>query len=381
MLLFFTTLSIIACQNPVTWNVTNRTGSATASTFPAIHLDDLVSIQRTAQPIPAWPTEPHIILANGDRIVGKVTAIDERTLSLESSLLGKIRLPLMAISTIWRTNLPGDTPLDPMASDWLAERKSDLILLSNGDVLRGTIDRFGDDLAVWLKQTGASSRKIEINKVVAVSFSAGLSRVKTPKVSHFHAVLVDGSRLTLDALVSQKKTLGMSSVAGFNSFVAESDLVSLNIIGGKATYLADLKAKRTVIEPYQTLSFPPQANRSAKGNPLRIETKYGISTYDRGLGTHSKSTIDYELNGKYKRFEAFLGLDATTGKHGRVTVKILVDGQLQKIEGLKDLTAETGPTAVSLDLSKAKTFSIAVDGGIHGDANADVNWCDARFVE
>ena len=193
-------------------------------------------------------------------------------------------------------------------------------------------------------------------------------------------VLADGSRLTVDALVGKGGTLGIGSVTGFTAFIPETAMISLTVLGGKATYLADLKPKQTKSEPYLGVAWPPIANRSVKGNPLRLDSKLDIHTYDRGLGTHAKTTLEYDLSDQYRRFEAVVGIDATTGKLGRVPVQILVDGKQQPIEGVAELRAELGPIAIAIDVSKAKTLTLIVDFGPLGDANADVNWCDARLI-
>jgi hypothetical protein len=105
-----------------------------------------------------------------------------------------------------------------------------------------------------------------------------------------------------------------------------------------------------------------------------------VSTFDRGLGTHAKTTLEYDLAGAYLRFDALVGLDAATGRGGRVPVTILVDGADRTPAALKELTLETGPVPVGIDVAGAKSLTLVVGFGPAGDANADLNWCEARLI-
>ena len=376
-----TTLVFIAAQSGQSWSVATGEGTQVTQTLPSFDFGKLVAIRRADKPMPEWPTGPHVILANDDRIAGKLVAADERFLTFENKILGKVRVPITSVAVIWRSPLPAGTPLDPMTSEWLGERKTDAVRLSNGDVLRGTVERFGEDTSVWLKQPTVATRKLDLDKTVAVGFSAGLSRVRIPKVPHASIVLSDGSRITIDAIVSKEGTLGISSITGFPAYLPETEMVAFTVLNGKATYLNELKPKRIKSEPYLSMTWPHKLNRSSKGNPLRVDTKTGIQTFDRGLGTHAKTTLEYDLAGKYRRFEAVVGLDATTSRKGRVPVRILVDGKPQMIEALNELRAELGPIEISVEVSNAKSLTLVVDFGPEGDASSDMNWCEARLIK
>ena len=101
-------------------------------------------------------------------------------------------------------------------------------------------------------------------------------------------------------------------------------------------------------------------------------------TFDKGLGTHPRTTLVYDLGGKYRRFEALVGLDPVTGRRGAVEVRVLVDGRDVLSTAL---TAGTEPKAVAVDVAKAKELTLVVDYGPGGDVQDDVNWADARLIE
>src|SRR5207244_878593 len=103
-------------------------------------------------------------------------------------------------------------------------------------------------------------------------------------------------------------------------------------------------------------------------------------THDKGLGMHARSRVSYKLDGKYRSFEALVGLDAQTGKLGRVRVAVLLDGKEQALGWDKELTARDGARPVRLDVRQAQTLTLVVDFGPQGDVQAHVNWADARLI-
>ena len=61
-----------------------------------------------------------------------------------------------------------------------------------------------------------------------------------------------------------------------------------------------------------------QNDRSVDRNSLKIGTR----SFSRGLGSHSKGEIVYELDGKYTRFQASVGIDAEVGAKGTATFSV-----------------------------------------------------------
>src|SRR5262249_22100296 len=151
-----------------------------------------------------------------------------------------------------------------------------------------------------------------------------------------------------------------------------ADLIALDVMQGRAVYLSDLKPRRSVTEAFGGLAWPWVADRSVKGNPLRLVTGRGEETFDRGLGTHSKATLTYDRGGKSRRFEATVGLDATTGRRGAAKVGILVDGKEQPVPGLDRLSAAGGCVPVAVGVAKAKELTLVIEFGPAGDVQADV---------
>nr|MCU0704690.1 NPCBM/NEW2 domain-containing protein [Fimbriiglobus sp.] len=205
-----------------------------------------------------------------------------------------------------------------------------------------------------------------------------LGRVKKPKGAFARITTSDGSRVTVSAVSSDGQTLEATPLVGGKLTLPVADVVAVDVLGGKAVYLSDLKPKAAKEEAFGAVAWPWASDKSVKGNPLRLKTDRGEEAFGKGLGLHPKTTLTYDLGGKYRRFEATVGLDATTGRRGAVDVTVLVDGKPTKLDGL---TFASGVKPLSLDVTKAKELTLIVDYGPGGDVQDDVIFADARLVE
>src|SRR5262249_59921721 len=116
------------------------------------------------------------------------------------------------------------------------------------------------------------------------------------------------------------------------------DVIALSVQGGAAVYLSELKAKKFEHNPYLGASWPYVLDGSVDRRDLRL----GGSVFDRGVGLHTDSRLTYDLGGRYRRFEALVGLDERTGKAGSARVGVLVDGKPADL-GKKELTGPDAP--------------------------------------
>ncbi len=356
-----------------------------AASFP---MGDLVSLRAAKTPLPSLPGAAHIILANGDRIAGEVVGGDGLSLRIAATfgVGGKttpLAFPLSTVSAIWFVPPPQDGPLDPAKYAWIEPgKKQDALKLRNGDTVRGTLERFaraGGPLR--FKPAGETIAKpFELNKIAALALDPSLTRVKTPPGQYFRIVTKSGTRLTLAGASFDGQTFTGTASTGAKFTVPQSDLVALDSFGGKVSYLAERKPKSQKLEPFGGVDWPPVLNRSVREVPLRLTTRLGDETFDRGLGLHSETTLAYNLGGKYRTFSATVGLDRISGRKGIVDVRILLDGKEQTLAGLNGLTAALA-LDVSLDVTGMKELTLIVDFGPGGDVQDDVNWADAKLIE
>jgi hypothetical protein len=103
--------------------------------------------------------------------------------------------------------------------------------------------------------------------------------------------------------------------------------------GGGAQLFAPKEVNIELPENAEWLGFPSehrqdwgnlQMDKSVTGKPLTIAKK----RYKKGIGTHANGMLSYNLNGKYQKLTAVIGLDEDEFCSDGAQVKILGDGNL-----------------------------------------------------
>lgn len=347
-----------------------------------VEVRDLVSLRRVDVAPPPFPRGPVLLTTAGDRLPGRLLGGDGKSLRFEPTGRDEWTIPVTAVSTVWLTRPPADTPPDPARYGWLADRKKrDVVLFRNGDTRPGTVNGFAaDPPALRLKPDAGEVRTVPFGEVAAVAFNPALARVRKPKGAVAALVLRDGTRLSVQNLTADETNLRGTSLFGTEVTLAVADLVRLDIVGGKAVPLSSRTPTRVEQTGFLGTAWPWAADRSVRGQPLRLATPAGVATYDTGVGTHPRTVLTFDLGGRYRRFEAMVGIDPAAGARGRAAVKVLVDGKDAGVRPLAELTAgEAVP--VRVDTRGAKTLTLVVDFGPAGDVQADVNWADAKLIE
>ena len=341
----------------------------------------LVSLRRVGVAVPAVPRGPALLTTTGDRVPGRLTGGDARSLRFRPPFLPETAtdwpVPLASVAVVWLARPPADTPLDPARYPWLADhRRRDLVLLRNGDVARGTLTGFAPDIR--LKPEGGPVRTFPPTEPAALAFDPSLARTRKPTGPYSHVVLRDGTRLDLTAAAIEANVLRGKANFGLDVQLPTAELVALDVYQGKAVYLSDLTPARAEHAGFLGPVWPWAADRSVRHEPLVLTGPNGPETFDRGIGTHPRTVLAYDLGGKYRRFEAVVGLDAESGRGGQAVVRILLDGKDATPVGLRRLVS--GPAVpVRLDVTGAKELVLEVDFGPAGDVRADVDWGDARL--
>lgn len=350
---------------------------------------DLVSLRRSEFAVPPLPTGPQLISTAGDRLAGRVMAGAAESLQF---LPAGIRLqrdevwkvPLSSIAAVWFTDTPADTPLDPSRYPWAeGGANRDVLRLRNGDSTRGSLDSFDPKSEVFgfpFRPEHGAARAIPAGDLAAIVFNPALARHRKPKGPYSRLVLTDGSRLVLTDVTIADGILGGTFLFGQKVELPLTLVAALDVQQGKAIYLSDLKPRKVEQTGFLGVVWPWAADRTVRGTSLRIATPAGVSTADRGLGTHPRTRLSYDLGGKYRRFEAVVGIDPDAAVHSRIAVRILVDGREQTVTGLERITGRKS-FAVQVNVRDAKELVLLTDFGPDGGVGAAVNWADARLVE
>jgi hypothetical protein len=362
------------------WTV--RLRSAKAKSVPGT---EIISLRRLGVALPRYPRGEQVILANGGRLPGTLEKVaDDRVhlrpgFPLRTEKEGPLRLPLSAVAVLWQAAPDGDSRPDLLLRKLARGRRArDLLLLRNGDRLEGTLLGMDRD-NFRLETEGKKTVTVGRSRVAALAFNTELLSRARPRGVYAQLVLTTGCRLVLASarVIDNGRTLRGKLPTGGSVDLPLAKVVALDYRQGCAVYLSDLKQTSYKHTPYSLLKWPYVTDGSVADRDLRL----GGSTYDKGLGMHSRSLLTYDLKKGYWRFEALVGLDADTGRRGRARVKVLLDGKSADIGWKKELTAKDGPRRISLDVRGKRQLTLVVDFGRFGDVQGHVNWADALLVK
>src|SRR5690606_14664141 len=81
--------------------------------------------------------------------------------------------------------------------------------------------------------------------------------------------------------------------------------------------------------------------------------------YSRGLGVHAASSVSYNLNGAYLRFQSDIGIDDEVGTNGSVVFTVLLDGKEIYNSGL--MTGESATKKIDVSVLGGKILTLKVD--------------------
>jgi len=115
-------------------------------------------------------------------------------------------------------------------------------------------------------------------------------------------------------------------------------------------------------------------SRGGDGNTMTLNGK----TYSTGLGVHSASEVNYDLNGQCTGFQTDMGVDDEVRSLGSVTFEIWADGTKLYDSGL--MTGNSATKSASVDLTGKKQLKLVVNNG--GDnLNYDhADWAGATLI-
>jgi len=319
------------------------------------------------------------VLAGGGLIVSETARLDGENVTGESVSFGKWQLPVDLVAGIILR-----APLDAAAADKLLARvstatgRNDRLLRDNGDEVTGTLTAFDEKQVALRGEDGPL--EIKVDALAAIVFDPSLA--DRPKASGLRVVtgFQDGSRLPALELTSSGANTSLKLAGGTELTSATTWIVALQVLGGRAEYLSDLKPLSYRHIPYLELTWPYRDDRNVAGTQLRA----GRQFYLKGLGMHSPARITYELDGDYRRFDAEVAIDDEARQRGSVLFRVFVDdgsGEWQEKATSAILRGGEPPQSLSADLTGAKRISLLVDFADRGDELDHADWLNARLVK
>jgi hypothetical protein len=316
---------------------------------------------------------PILVLADGGLLVADVLGADKEQLAADSDAFGLVKLPLEWVrGVVFRMpadRRAGELLLDAVAS---AEGDGDRVTVVNGDQLVGRLETIRDD--VLRLEADFGPVEIESHRLRALVLNPALVTLADHKGLHAVCGFRDGSRVAADRLVVQGDSVKLRAAGGRAWTAPREDLVFLQFFGGRVTYLSDMKVADHRHLAYLDLRWPYRTDRNVAGGRLRA----GGRLYLKGMGVHSTFRLTYNLAGPYRRLQAELAIDDSTGGRGSVRFLLFLDRESVYVS--ETVRGGSPPVPVSIDLNAAKRLDLVVDFADRADELDHANWLDARLV-
>ena len=337
--------------------------------------DRLVKLTREGAPPPTAAEGGEVVLfPDGDRLVRcKIGKTGEFNLGVHSAALDDLSIPLDGI-----LGLVLEPPADPaMAEALLARvrsepRQTEVAWLANGDKLPGLFAGLDEKKLLFQPETG----KVELARsgVVAVGFAQGQVVYRRPPGAFFELTLLDGSRLGVsEARVERGQVVGRARFAA-EVRMPIGELASIHALNGPVAYLSDREVTGAIYEPYLGPTRPYRRNATVAGEVFKV----GGKSFDRGLGTQSRTLLVYKLEEGAKRFQAQVALDDRAGPLGSVVFRVQV-GRTIRYES-PPMSAGEPPRTIDLDLEGANALVLMTEFGERGDVRDIADWIEARII-
>lgn len=371
----------------------------TAERVRRIPFDDLLSLRKDPLPPVQPPTArtATVYLADGGMLHARLApgnAADEEgtveeTVLVQHALLGAVRVPFPALAAIDFTTVePSAGSSDLFRSAMSDRRPGEDLLLTRGVRRRDAGENGGEKSGqpgapqivagslVSLSGTrgsfhfGDRVRTFEVERIYGIVFARGAS---APRRAQAIVTLVDGSRLAGNVRAGRGGVWTVTTTFGpsFELPVGVWRAVEWN--NERVVYLSDLTPTRTQFEGVIHRDWPVRFDRSVVGAALSIDGR----EYAKGIGVHSRTTIEYALAEPFERLLVDVGIDDFVRPRGDVEFRVLGD---DRVLHAVSVTGSDPPQALSIDVGGVRRLVLVVDYGRGLDVADHADWADARLI-
>jgi hypothetical protein len=344
-----------------------------------IRYSEFLEISRTATP--AWSTPPvapttntvplQLLLNSGDRLVGEPVSIEDEQLTWDSAILGKVRFALSQVRAIMRADQSA------MVEE---QRKEDVVLLGNGDSVRGVVKNLAPDQVTVAPSAGGDATSVPMDSVSAIILASTSPNAPAAASQRaFRVRLDDGSSITAPSLkLPPTSALSLTLSDQSTHEVNRDRILAIEQVNGPVCWLSACSPAENVQTPYDTdLTWPARMDQNVLGKPIR----FGDRTFARGIGVHAYSRLVFPIDAsQYKAFRTQYAIDtsATDGRFAEVTVRVKLGDRV--VHEQKGFHAGTLSSVVIMPLADAKTLTLEVDYGGNGDRQARMNWIEPALL-
>jgi hypothetical protein len=278
------------------------------------------------------------------------------------------KLPLEAVGSILFSGDAADRSawraggIEPRTVDRLVAARDDKRL-----TLDGAVVSVGKEKVVF----AMDGDELPINRarVIAVYFAQ-----RKPTAEPVAAVSSTDGAVWTAARLAWKDGVELETPSGVALRIPESELAAIDFSLGKVLYLSDANPSAYRHTPAFDRPWPILRDRGPTGGEPRIDDL----AFRKALVVHSRSMVEYRLDGKYRLLQTQLGVDAAGGPLGNAEVRIAADGKPLWKGAVR---AGEPAQALSLSVAGAQSVQLEVDYGENLDLGDHVTFGDLRVVK
>lgn len=323
-------------------------------------------------------THVKVVLRNGDVLNGKLDKTTGDTFDLDTALLGKQTLKF---SHVARIEFLANKEFILPAQD---QKQYDLIQFSKdrGRFERGTIVILG---ANTIKYNDENDNAVEYAPadVAAIFLMETEKPPAEPKTLFSIVTLTDESVLRGQIDSIENAVMQFTTFYGATHKIPLGSISSVHFRNGRVVYLSDLTPSmtdenanfiRTDKKRPSDLDMPYQRDKSVKGTKLMVRG----TEYKKGIGVHSRSILEYDLDGNFEKFLTQIGIDDVARGRGHVIFEIQTDGN-RAMDPIV-MTGQDEARAVTVSVRGVKKLRLIVHFGEEGNTGDCADWIMARLI-
>lgn len=183
-----------------------------------------------------------------------------------------------------------------------------------------------------------------------------------------------GNSFTVTSYQWGDKNCEVTMQAGNKLSLARTSILKFDLTPGKMVYLSDLEPSKVEESPILSELYRHRRDKNLEGGPLSI----GRKVYQKGLALHSRTVLEYDIEG-YSFFRCILGLDDAMAGTAHAVVRI--EGDDKELLTTIVTSKENKPQDVALAVKGVKKFRLIVDYGDDLDLGDHINLADARLIK
>lgn len=344
-----------------------------ASGATTVALDELSSVRFTNSREQSTPS-CIVHLADGGRLFGELLGGDAESIRIKTIGDLEWRLPFTSLAGV---QLTSDAEFEKSAelftSSMTARLPGQDVLITRGPeevkALRGRIESLGDTSGSFV--FADKSRTFQYDKAFGVIFAKGAGK---PVVLPATLELIDGGAFSGTIVSADATRILVKSSFGMECALETHQVARLVFRSPRVMFLSDLTpiAERSEGRLHRPWSW--RRDRSVTNTALSIDGR----AFDRGLGMHARTELEYELEPGFESFVATVGIDDSARPSGSVRFRVLGDGRpLFESDVLTGLDAARD---IRVEFKGVKKLTLIADFGDDLDLADHANWGGARLI-